>query len=281
MARFFAIALVLVLHLPLLAEDFRHSGPYHIGMSFQAFIDRLREEMGRGDFEINPRSALFRTHAPLTPFRVWTFTPFYIDPRLTEEFIFNDGRLVGMIRRERLSQSPLAAPPVGKGKTRADRTGATAMRLPAADEIGTPGASEPVELNEHGRELRDQLFKRFGPGKMARGRRGVLFSWKNDGIILTVALLISGDQQFQEKTVILENETRVLFTGAGDYRTNLEIEALNDRVFRTAPPGAKQGAWESGTYPYTVGPCEGYEGPLDLFGCTVRFDFGRTDKKSK
>ena len=263
------------------AEDIRRHGPYHLGMPFFEFTDALRLQLAGNRMEMNPRAALYRTHAPLSAFRIWTFAPFIMNPRLSEEFVFNDGLLIGVITRERLKESPFEP---RKSETRERKQEEERERsveefyneAGAADPalIGTTG-DEPVRLNESGREIRDRLFQRFGPGRTRRGRRGIAFAWRRDGVLLTYSLLRAGETSFLEKTMVSEPQRETVYSGAGDFRTNLEVNALNNRVFRTPPPGGQSATWESGEYPYQVGPCDGYAGPLDLFGCSLRIDFGK------
>lgn len=264
-SRFMVLLLLMVLlAVPGRAEDLKRHGPYRVGMPFQEFVDVLRGQIARTTIEVNPRGALFRTHAPLGPFRIYTFAPFYVDPRLTEEFVFNDGRLIAVVTRERLKESPFVrGDDSEKEKSKKKRKAAAAKGQP--------------RLSKSGRDLRDRLFDRFGRGKVTRGPRGMVFSWRRAGTLISYALLQSGERAFLEKTLVAERERQVLYSGAGDYRTNLEVDALNNRVFRAPPAGAREATWQSGRYPYKVGPCEGYRGPLDLFGCTLRLNFGESE----
>lgn len=245
---------------PLTAEDPGQHGPYQVGMPFEEFVGVLQKQLARNRMEVDPPGVLFRSHAPLAPFRIWTFAPFYVDPRLTEQFVFNDGRLIGIVMRERMQESPFvtAESPPKKSKQTADED------------------REPVVLSETGRKLRDRWIDRYGRPQESRGSRGIVYSWRRNGYLLSYALVRSEKRVFLEKTVVRETETKTLYSNAGDYRTNLEVDALNNRVFRSAPE-ERDPTWESGLYPYRVGPCDAYRGPLDLFGCTLRLDFGEKE----
>jgi hypothetical protein len=251
-------------------------------MPFFEFMDALRLQLARNQMEMNPRAALYRTHAPLSAFRIWTFAPFFMNPKLSEEFVFNDGLLIGVITRERLKESPFESrEPEKKKRSQAEERERSVEEF--YDESGTTdqaligsGSPRTVRLNASGREIRDRLIERYGPARTRRGRRGIVFAWRRDGVLLTYSLLRTGKDTFLEKTVVSEPQRATVYSGAGDFRTNLEVDALNNRVFRTPPPGGQSATWESGEYPYQVGPCDGYTGPLDLFGCSLRISF---DKK--